>query len=83
MFELPFDVMGPFPEHMDFFCFHIRNFVIPILQSPNRSAHTCKNQTVPYRTALLGGATQALPCQATIALSLRDKSHLPMGSLIK
>jgi hypothetical protein len=22
---------GPFPEHIDFFCFHIRNFVIAIL----------------------------------------------------
>jgi hypothetical protein len=33
---------GPFPEHIDFFCFHVRNFVIPILHSPNRSAHTCR-----------------------------------------
>src|SRR5580704_14224317 len=45
---------GPFPEHIDFFCFYIQNFVIPILQSPNRKAHTCKDQTVPYGTALLG-----------------------------
>jgi hypothetical protein len=43
---------GTFPEHIDLFCFRIRNFVIAILQSPNRSAHTGKNQTVPYGTGL-------------------------------
>jgi len=74
---------GPFPEHIDFFCFRIRNFVIAIPKSPNRSAHTRKNQTVPYGTALLGWRFPGTSCQATIALSLRDKSHSPMGSLIK
>jgi hypothetical protein len=74
---------GPFPEHIDFFCFRIRNFVIAILQSPNRSAHTRQNQTVPYGTALLGCRFPGTLCQATIALSLRDKGHSPMGSLIK
>jgi hypothetical protein len=74
---------GPFPEHIDFFCFRIRNFVIAILQSPNRSAHTRQNQTVPYGTALLGCRFPGTSCQATIALSLRDKGHSPMGSLIK
>ena len=58
--EMPDDVRvfrcdGPFPKHLDFFCSHIRNLVTPILQSPNRSAHTCKNQTVPYGTAPWGG----------------------------
>jgi hypothetical protein len=46
----------PFPDYIDFFCCYIRNFVIPILQSPNRGAHICKNQTVPYGTALFEGA---------------------------
>jgi hypothetical protein len=36
---------GPLLEDVDFFCFHTRNFVIPIPQSPNRSAHL-QNQTV-------------------------------------
>src|ERR1700735_2643903 len=35
-------------------------------------AHTCTNQTVPYGTALLGGAVPGTSCQATIAPSLRD-----------
>jgi hypothetical protein len=26
-----FDVTVPFPEHIDFFCFHIRNFVVAFL----------------------------------------------------
>jgi hypothetical protein len=73
---------GTFPEHIDFFCFRIRNFVVAI-QSPNRSAHTRKNQTVPYGTALLGWRFPGTSCQATIALSLRDKDHSPMRSLIK
>jgi hypothetical protein len=56
MFELLFDVMDSVPEHIDFLCFHNPNFVISILQSPNRSARTCKNQTVPYGTAPFGVA---------------------------
>ena len=40
-------------------------------------AHACRNQTVPYGTALLGGAVPGTSCQATIAPSLRDKSHRP------
>src|SRR5580700_6852652 len=35
-------------------------------------AHTCTNHTVPYGTALLGGAVPGTSCQATIAPSLRD-----------
>jgi hypothetical protein len=30
----------PFPEHIDFFCFHIRSFVIPILAiTQSKCAH--------------------------------------------
>src|ERR1700685_4436724 len=35
-------------------------------------AHTCTNHTVPYGTALLGGAVPGTSCQATIAPSLQD-----------
>jgi hypothetical protein len=43
-------------------------------------AHTCTNQTVPYGTALLGGAVPGTSCQATIAPSLRDAfSPAPLG----
>src|ERR1700735_4144865 len=42
----------PFPEDIDFHLFQIRNTLIPIVQSPSRSAHTCKNQNVPYGTGL-------------------------------
>ena len=65
---------GPFPEHIDFFCFRIRNFVIAILQSPNRSAHTRQNQTVPYGTGRLfwGGDSQALRAWL--------RSHCPSGT---
>jgi hypothetical protein len=44
-------------------------------QSPNQCAYTCKNQTVPYGTAPLRRRFPGTSCQATIALSLRDKSH--------
>ena len=40
-------------------------------------AHTCTNHTVPYGTALCGGVVPGTSCQATISLSLRDKSHSP------
>jgi hypothetical protein len=46
-------------------------------------AHACANQTVPYGTALLGGAVPGTSCQATIAPSLRDKSHSPIEALRK
>jgi hypothetical protein len=43
-------------------------------------AHTCTNQTVPYGTALLGGAVPGTSCQATIAPSLPDAfSPVPLG----
>ena len=80
--EMPDDVRaavrcdGPFPKHLDFFCSHLRNLVTPILQSPNRSAHTGKNQTVPYGTAPWGGDVPGTSCQATIALSLRGLSDI-------
>jgi hypothetical protein len=45
---------GPFPEHLDFFCFTSETSSLQYCNHPNRSAHTCQNQTVPYGTALLG-----------------------------
>ena len=41
-------------------------------------AYAGANQTVPYGTALLGGAVPGTSCQATIAPSLWDKSHPPI-----
>src|ERR1700722_13098878 len=38
-------------------------------------AHTCTDRTVPYGTALLGGAVPGTSCQATITSSLRDISQ--------
>jgi hypothetical protein len=59
------------------FSFPIRN----LRHSNHRiGAHTCTNQTVPYGTALLGGAVPGTSCQATIAPSLRDAfSPAPLG----
>ena len=55
------------------------NIVTPI----NRiGAHTCPNHTVPYGTALWGGAVPGTSCQATIAPSLRDISQQALVSLI-
>jgi hypothetical protein len=49
-----------------------------------RRPNTCANHTVPYGTALLGGVVPGTSCQATIAPSLRDKSHSPIeGPRIK
>ncbi len=90
--EVPADVRaalrcaGPFPKHLDFFCSDLRNLVTPILQSPNRSAHPGKNQTVPYGTAPWGGDVPGTSCQATIALSLRglsDFGHFEKGDALK
>ena len=39
-------------------------------------AHTCANQTVPYGTALLGGAVPSASCQLITSL-LRTKNHRP------
>ena len=41
-------------------------------------AHACRNHTVPYGTALFWGGVPGTSCQATIAPSLRDKSHSPI-----
>ena len=38
-------------------------------------AQICTNHTVPYGTSLWVGAFPGTSCQATINLSLRDKSH--------
>src|SRR5580704_18224 len=38
-------------------------------------SHTCTDHTVPYGTALLGGAFPGTSCQATITPSLRDMSQ--------
>jgi hypothetical protein len=46
-------------------------FEISSLQSSNR-CRTCTNHTVPYGTALWGGAVPGTSCQATIMLSLRE-----------
>src|SRR5208283_4950465 len=43
-------------------------------------AHTCTNHTVPYGTALWGGAVPGTSCQATIAPSLRDISQQALAS---
>jgi hypothetical protein len=57
--------------------FIIRNFVTAIIESVRTP---CTNQTVPYGTALLGGAVPGTSCQATIAPSLRDAfSPSPLG----
>jgi hypothetical protein len=42
-------------------------------------AHTDTDHTVPYGTALWGGAAPATSCQATIVLSLRDISQQALG----
>jgi hypothetical protein len=76
MFELLLDVMDPF--------LNLRNTdaerTITLLpgfttaRSHRIGAHTDTDQTVPYGTALWGGAAPGTSCQATIVLSLRDIS---------
>jgi hypothetical protein len=43
-------------------------------------AHTDTDHTVPYGTALWGGAVPGTSCQATIVLSLRDISQQAQAS---
>jgi hypothetical protein len=78
MFELLFDVMDPFPEHIDFFCFHIQNFVTPILQSPSRGTPTCKNQPYPTGRLFCGGGSQALRARLRSHCRFGTKSHSPV-----
>jgi hypothetical protein len=54
-------------------CSNFRHF------NPRIGAHACANQTVPYGTALLGGADPGTSCQATIGLSLRDWGQIPLS----
>jgi hypothetical protein len=57
-------------------------FVFEIRHSNHRiGAHICTNHTVPSGTALWGGLIPGTSCQATISLSLRDKSHSPIERL--
>jgi hypothetical protein len=75
---------GPFPEHINFFCFHGRNFVTPITSI---TESTCTHRQESYRTLRDGSLGVAIPgtsCQAMIARSLRDKNHSPVrGPRIK
>jgi hypothetical protein len=73
---------GPFAEHIDFFCFHVRNFVIPYCNDPIE-VRTLARIRRTLRDGSFGVRLPGTSCLATIALSLRDKSHLPMGGLIK
>jgi len=58
------------PESYNINCF---SFVLEFCHPNYRiGAPTCANHTVPYGTALLGGAFPGTSCQATIAPSLRD-----------
>ncbi len=79
MFELVSDVMDRFLNTNISSVRTLRNLVTPILQSPNRSAHTGKNQTVPYGTVHSGGDVPGTSCQATIALSLWGLSDFQLG----
>ncbi len=61
-------------------------FSPPKLRHSNTSITESKcaplqNQTVTYGTVPWGGDLPGTSCQATIALSLRDKSHSPVGNL--
>ena len=50
--------------------------LLDVMDSNHRiGAHACTNHTVPYGTALWGGAVPGTSCQATIAPSLRDISQ--------
>src|SRR5208283_5309494 len=61
------------PESYNINCF---SFVLEFCHPNYRiGAPTCANHTVPYGTALLGGAFPGTSCQATIAPSLRDISQ--------
>jgi hypothetical protein len=73
MIELVIDVTYPLLNTWISSVFTSETFVIPILRSPNRSAHTCKNQTVPYGTALFG---RRFPQ----ALRARLRSHCSSGT---
>jgi hypothetical protein len=65
LFELLLDVMDRFLNLRD------TNAECAIALLPS----TCANHTVPYGTALWGGAVPGTSCQATIAPSLRDISQ--------
>src|SRR5271165_3435696 len=59
-----------------------RRWSVPNFRHSNHriGAHACTNHTVPYGTALLGGAVPGTSCQATIARSLRDISQQALAS---
>jgi hypothetical protein len=65
---------APFPEHVDFFCLHIRNFVIPILRrfTESKCAHLQESDRTLRDGSFLFGDSQALRA--------RLRSHCPFGT---
>src|ERR1700754_85645 len=75
MFELLFDVMGPFPKHLDFFSPYSRNVVTPILRYFNHRIEVrtpARIRPYPYGTAPWGVAMSQ-------AFRARLRSHCPSG----
>jgi hypothetical protein len=68
---LLFDVMGLFMNTQISFVF-TSELVIPILQSSNRSAHTCEIRPYPTGRLFWGGDSQALRAWL--------RSHCPCGT---
>ena len=82
-FELLLDVMDRFLNLRDTNTEILSYYVSTLsLQASNRCAHLpeSENHTVPYGTALLGGAVPGTSCQATIVPSLRDISQQALVS---
>ena len=61
---------------------NVKRFTAAITSNPI-GAHTDTDNTVPYGTALWGGAAPGTSCQATIVLSLRDISQQALASLTR
>src|SRR5271165_4903829 len=55
-------------------------FLVEMCANHRIGAHTCTNHTVPYGTAVGGGAVPGTSCQATIARSLRDISQQALAN---
>ena len=83
MFELLFDVDGPFPKHLDYFCPHIGNLSLQYFNPLRIEVRTRgKLDRIPTERLLGVAMCQKLQCQAR-CLTLWDKHPLTRFALHK
>jgi hypothetical protein len=69
--------------HLEFFCFHIRTSSFNTAITESKCGTPARIRPYPTGRLLLGRPFPGTSCQATIALSLRDKSRMQTSALYR